>query len=86
MANTKQPSMIYKVTFIFTALVLVTTILYLLPPLTKPFTCVERSPVKEILELRYRDAIILLGNGQKIDVNQATLKPGDLVCSKWERR
>lgn len=46
-------------------------------------TCQESSTVKEILSLEYRDATILLTNGQTISVNQAVLKPGDSICIKW---
>ena len=35
--------------------------------------------VEEILELRYRDAIIRLSSGELVIVNQACLKPGDKI-------
>jgi hypothetical protein len=38
------------------------------------------SNVSSILELQYRDAIILLENGKKIKVNQARIKLGDKYC------
>lgn len=44
------------------------------------FECIGESKVVEILELKHRDAIILLENGMKIEVNQAHLKLGDNYC------
>ena len=45
--------------------------------------CDESQKVSKILELRYREAVILLENGNEIIVNQASLKPGDNFCVKW---
>lgn len=46
------------------------------PEDTPKYVC-QTVQVKEILSLNYRDAMILLSNGKQVDVNQATLKPGD---------
>lgn len=51
-----------------------------------PMICVEQTTVKEILELDYRDGVILLSNGETRRVNQATLKPGDSFCVKFVRK
>lgn len=48
--------------------------------------CVNEVEVADILAVRYRSADILLTNGHVIEVNQATLKPGDPYCVKWEER
>ena len=50
-----------------------------------PRYCVDEHVVKSILELKYRDALIELDNGQHVTVYQASLKPGDTHCLKWER-
>jgi len=47
--------------------------------------CIIQSTVKKILDLDYRSATILLSTGEKVVVNQATLKPGDSYCAKWQR-
>jgi hypothetical protein len=44
--------------------------------------CTEQSSVKTIDSLDYRSATITLSNGNKMDVYQATLKPGDSICAK----
>jgi len=51
-----------------------------------PYTCLEHSTVKSILSLNYRDATILLENGSTVAVNQATLKPGEEFCVKYDRK
>lgn len=50
-----------------------------------PLVCTESYTVEKILELQYRDAKILLSNGEHRTVNQARLKPGDDFCVKAER-
>jgi len=47
---------------------------------TYEFRCFGESKVEAILELKRRDAIILLENGMKVEVNQARLKVGDGYC------
>lgn len=47
--------------------------------------CVETAIVQEILELQYRDGVIRLSNGDIKTVNQATLKVGSDICTKWSR-
>jgi len=44
------------------------------------YRCVGESKVVKILELKYRDAIILLENGMEVEVSQARLKLGDTYC------
>lgn len=51
-------------------------------PQTQKMGCVKEATVEEILELRYRDAVILLSTGDQVKVNQARLKPGDTYCLK----
>ena len=55
------------------------------PP--KEIVCKSSSEVIKITELNYRDATVLMANGEYITVNQATLKIGDTYCyeysSKW---
>lgn len=53
---------------------------------TNPIVCVEKSKVKEILALQYRDGVIRLEDGRVITVNQMTLKPGDTLCVKYDRK
>lgn len=48
--------------------------------------CVEVGTVTKILSLNYRDATIETSNGKTIVVNQATLKPGDSICTKRESK
>jgi hypothetical protein len=55
-----------------------------LKPPQKP-RCVEEVRVVEILELRYRDAVILTSDGQHRTVNQATLRPGDALCVRRDK-
>jgi len=45
--------------------------------------CKRSETVTSILELKYRDAVVLLSNDEKLIVNQASLKPGDTVCVEW---
>lgn len=45
--------------------------------------CLDEVTVTEILSLDYRDATIKLSNGNTKVVNQATLKPGDKLCLKF---
>lgn len=47
---------------------------------TYEYRCVGESKVEKILELKKRDAVILLENGMKVEVNQAWLKVGDPYC------
>lgn len=44
------------------------------------YRCVGESRVEAILELKKRDAVILLENGMTVEVNQAWLKVGDPYC------
>lgn len=48
------------------------------------FRCVGESKVEKILELKYRDADILLENGMIVEVSQARLEVGDNYCYKWK--
>jgi len=48
-------------------------------------TCLRNETVTKILELRYRDAIILLSDGTQRTVNQATLKIGSQYCAEWSK-
>lgn len=52
---------------------------------TRP-VCVSNAKVKEILSVQYREATFLLDNGQIETYIQATLKPGDIVCTQWSDR
>lgn len=47
---------------------------------SEPGVCTDESKVKAILSIDYRDATILLEDGRKLRVNQASLKPGDTYC------
>lgn len=47
--------------------------------------CVEYHSVTKILELRYRDAVIELDNSTTLVVNQASLKIGDGVCTRYRK-
>lgn len=47
-----------------------------------PWECVEQHKVAKILALRYRDGVIELDNGKQMTVDQATLQPGDYVCTR----
>ena len=49
-------------------------------------SCDEYQTVAQILELRHRNAVILLENGNKMTVNQAALSPGDSFCVKWSKK
>lgn len=51
-----------------------------------PLVCVEESTVKEILAVNYRTATFLMEDGRKVDISQATLKPGDTVCLRMEHQ
>ena len=51
-----------------------------------PYVCVQTSTVKTILSINYRDATILLENGETKVVNQAKLAPGDKFCLKTEQK
>lgn len=51
-----------------------------------PIVCFERSKVKSILALNYRDATVALENGNNMVVNQARLAPGSEVCIKYGRK
>jgi high-affinity Fe2+/Pb2+ permease len=44
------------------------------------YRCVGESKVEKILALKHRDAIILLENGMKVEVNQEWLEVGDPYC------
>jgi len=46
--------------------------------------CVGESKVVEILELKYRDADILLENGMVVEVSQARIKVGDPYCYDYK--
>lgn len=48
------------------------------------YRCVGESKVIKILELKYRDAIILLENGMEVEVSQARLKLGDTYCYDYK--
>lgn len=48
------------------------------------YRCVGESKVVKILELKYRDAIILLENGMEVEVSQARLKLGDTYCYDYK--
>lgn len=48
--------------------------------------CMEEYTVEEIIELAYRDAYVRISNDTIIKVNQASLKVGDSVCLRHERR
>lgn len=61
----------------------ITGLVYIIPPITAR-ECTETSTVKAIVELKYRDAVIELENGERRTVNQASLRPGDIYCSKWK--
>lgn len=50
----------------------------------EPKKCIESSKVVDILELRYREAVIKLENGQTIVVDQATLKQGEMFCLAYK--
>jgi hypothetical protein len=50
-----------------------------------PDVCKHEETVTQILELRYRDAVVLLSDGSKRNVNQATMKPGDKFCTYWSK-
>ena len=49
-------------------------------------TCVEYSHVKEIVSINKFDVTLLLDDGNKISWgNSWIVKPGDSVCSKWNK-
>ena len=52
---------------------------------TSPIRCQQEQTVKSIKELRGRDAVVQLDDGNARVVNQAYLKPGDAICTKWGR-
>lgn len=52
---------------------------------THPPVCLTNTKVVSIDALIYRSAMITLADGQKVEVNQATLKPGDNFCTKWKK-
>ena len=52
----------------------------------KKFYCEEYYEIVSILEVRYRDATILLSNGVKVTVNQPSLAIGDNFCVKGYRK
>lgn len=72
------PSLVTFVLFVTCAAVSVYDVVH-------PVICTESSNVTSILSLDYRSADILLENGSKVTVNQATLKPGDAYCVKYNR-
>ena len=47
--------------------------------------CHEYQTVSKILEVKYRDANVLLSNGKVITVYQAKLRPGDPICVRWNK-
>ena len=51
-----------------------------------PMMCVEKTTVKSILALNYRSATILTSDGMEHEVSQATLKPGDDFCLRYEKK
>jgi hypothetical protein len=63
---------------------LIDVVALLMPPRPKP-VCVESVKVVEIIELKYRDAVIRTSDGKVRTVNQATMKPGDQLCARWSR-
>lgn len=50
----------------------------------EPRKCISSSKVIDILELKHRDAVIKLENGELKTVNQATLKQGDMYCLAYK--
>lgn len=46
--------------------------------------CINETTVIDIVELKGRDADILLSNGDIVSVNQAWLKVGDKQCLEYE--
>ncbi len=50
-----------------------------------PLVCQDETTVAEILSLHYRSATIKLADDTTVDVDQATLKPGDKFCKRYNR-
>lgn len=51
-----------------------------------PLVCVQEAKVEIILSLHGRKANLLLDNGTTYMVDQASLRPGDTICLKKERK
>jgi hypothetical protein len=51
-----------------------------------PWVCQEKSMVDSIVSVTHRDVELQLMNGKIISVYEPTVKPGDTVCAKWERK
>lgn len=45
--------------------------------------CKNEETVLKILEVNYRSATVLLSDGSKRTVNQASFSPGDKFCTYW---
>lgn len=52
---------------------------------THPPICLTETKVVSIDAVHYRSASITLADGQKVEVFQATLKPGDNFCIQWKK-
>ncbi len=50
-----------------------------------PLVCTQHQVVDSIVELKYRTAVVRLADGTLMPVYQATLKPGDSICTRMER-
>lgn len=51
-----------------------------------PKVCTYESTISQILEIRRRDAVILLADGNRVTVRLASFRAGDKYCAKWERK
>jgi hypothetical protein len=51
-----------------------------------PWTCEEKSMVDSIISVDRRTVELQLMNGKTISLYEPTVKPGESVCVKWERK
>lgn len=45
-------------------------------------SCFEEHKIVSIQSTHYRSATFLLEDGQLVDIDQSTLSPGDVICTK----
>jgi len=50
-----------------------------------PTKCVDTAIVDKIVEVKYRDATMLMTDGRTVTLYQPSLRPGDKVCIAWDR-
>lgn len=50
-----------------------------------PPSCTKVGVVTDILELKYRSAVIEIDGNHEVTVNQASLKIGDDYCLSWKK-